>query len=605
MRFMQRNSLRYKLILFLLVSIIVPISISILITYHYTKESVKQYYIRETTNLIHQGALNIANYMGQLNEASLLVYNDLSEPNSLYQLIQDGSQTYIEEREMYRNLQFMANSVPEVEQIYIYSAVEDTSFRYAYKLFRYAPGQTFAFDRSLIPEGHDVFVEAVHRSHEYGVGKPKFPYHIEQDVISIHRLINKAPSGERLGLLSLDVRPDVIQEISKVLFTPDLEELYIFNADGAAVFASEPEGASGGWIHDLLARPSTQGHYHYEDDLFQGIHLYENIPVDWLDWTIVKRIPYESLYQDALQLTFINTLVVSLFLIIAVIATLYISFRFTNPIKKLLRYIHKIESGKLDADIDIDRTDEIGILARRFHQLVQRLNHLIVREYRLQLANKTNQLKALQAQVNPHFMNNTLQSIGTLALQHGDRKVYALISSLGKMMRYHMKSDDTGVPLAEEIDYVKSYLALQRQRFDNRLHYQIDVDEEAASVLVPRMILQPIVENYFKHSFSSDQENGEILIVCRQSKGSEHDNLEIIVEDNGSGIEAERREQLQSMLDRPVDLLEPSSHEHDHIGLMNVVSRLRLFFDQSVHMRLEAGQAGGLRVRITIPQMRK
>ena len=161
-----------------------------------------------------------------------------------------------------------------------------------------------------------------------------------------------------------------------------------------------------------------------------------------MDWILVKRIPYETLYKDARQLTLINSLVVSLFLIIAVIAALYISFRFTNPIKQLIRYINKIESGNLDAEIDIDRTDEIGILAKRFHQLMQRINQLIMREYRLELASKTNQLKALQAQVNPHFMNNALQSIGTLALQHGDRKMYALISSLGKMMRYHMRADN-------------------------------------------------------------------------------------------------------------------------------------------------------------------
>ena len=92
-----RNSLQKKLILFLLASIILPISTSILITYAYTKESVKQYHIRETTNLIHQGAMNIMNYMNQANEASLLVYNNLSEANSLYQLIQDGSQTYLHE----------------------------------------------------------------------------------------------------------------------------------------------------------------------------------------------------------------------------------------------------------------------------------------------------------------------------------------------------------------------------------------------------------------------------------------------------------------------------------------------------------------------------
>ena len=172
MRTFHLNSLRNKLILFLLTSMILPISISILITYLYTKESIKSYYIRENSNLIHQGAINFRNYMDRINEATLLIYNNLSDANSLYQLIQNGSHTYMEEREMYRNLQFIANSVKEIEQIYLYSAAEDTSYRYAYKLLRSTPGQTY--DPRIEP-GQDVRVEAAHASHEYGIAKPKFP----------------------------------------------------------------------------------------------------------------------------------------------------------------------------------------------------------------------------------------------------------------------------------------------------------------------------------------------------------------------------------------------------------------------------------------------
>jgi two-component system sensor histidine kinase YesM len=595
MKSTRRSSLRNKLIAFLLASIVLPISISILITWSYTKESVKSYYIRENANLMHQGADNLLGYLERINEASLLIYSNLADRNSLYQLIRDGTQTYLEEREMYRNLQVMANAVKEIEQIYLYSAVEDYSHRYAYTLLRGAPGQTYL---PPLDGDWDARFEAVHASHEYGIAKPKFPFHLERDVFTLHRRILNEPSGETLGVLSLDIRTDRINEISGMLFTPGSEELYILDSGGRMIFASDAAARDGGeWVRSVLERTDGRGHFHYRDERFDGIHIYEKLSSPWADWLIVKRIPYETLYRDPRRLTLINSLAVSAFLVVAAAAAVYISYRFTSPIKQLMRYINKLESGNLDAGLTIDRSDEIGILSRRFHQLMQRINQLIMREYRLELASKSNQLKALQAQINPHFMNNALQSIGTLALQHGDRQVYALISSLGKMMRYHMRADSTSVPLAAELDYVQSYLTLQRQRYDGNLAYRIEADDEARAVQVPRMILQPIVENVFKHGIQPALEPCEIAVTCRMAEPSV---LEIRVADNGAGMEEGAREKLQAVLDRPANAFEPVSGAGG-IGLVNILSRLRLFYSGEVRMRLENRTPRGFVVTVTIP----
>jgi Predicted signal transduction protein with a C-terminal ATPase domain len=597
MKTFYRNSLRNKLIVFLLASIVLPISISILITYNYTKESVKSYYIRENANLMHQGAVNLLDYLERVNEATLLTYNNLSDKYSIYQLIQNGSQTYLEEREMYRNLQFMANSVKEIEQIYLYSAVEDLSHRFAYSLLRSAPGQTYI---PALDKDRDAQVEAVHASHEYGIAKPKFPYHLEKEVFSFHRKILNAPTGEVLGIISLDIRTDMIQEISRMLYTPGSEELYILDRQGSLIFVSDEKAAGDGgqeWVRSILEQTADRGHFHYENGQFKGIHIYERLSSPWLDWLLVKRIPYETLYRDPRQLTLINSLAVSVFLIIAATAAVVISYRFTNPIKQLLRYINKLESGNLDADMTVNRNDEIGILSKRFHQLMQRINQLIMREYRLELASKSNQLKALQAQINPHFMNNALQSIGTLALQHGDRKVYTLISSLGKMMRYHMRADNTSVPLSAELDYIQSYLALQRQRFDENLEYRIEADEAAGAVQVPRMILQPVVENVFKHGIQPALGPGEIAVVCRMAEPAA---LEIRVADNGVGMEESARERLQAILNRTASAFEPVGGDGG-IGLINIMSRLRLFYGDEVRMTLENRTPHGFEVIISIP----
>ncbi len=599
---LYRNSLRNKLVIFLLFAIIIPISTSIILTYNYTKETVKEDYIQDNTTLIYQGSTNILNYANRINQTSLLLYQDYYQDidfirniRSLQKMFQYGLTSSKEKSEIERILQQMANSLQEVKQIHLYMDKEDISFRYAYNLPRSSQGQTFdpAFTKQT-----DVYIESTHPSHPYGISK--FPFETQEAVITIHRKILDAPSSDSLGTLSIDIKMDMITEISEMLYTFGAEQLYLLNQDGSIIYSSEANDmtntASYPWVDAILNQPASSGNYEYQDANFDGIHLYQTISTPFAEWTLVKRVPYEQLYKNARQLTLINSLVVSIFLIIAVVATLYISFHFTSPIKQLIRYINKIESGQLDAQLDTNRADEIGILSRRFHQMMQRLNQLINKEYRLEIANKTNQLKALQAQVNPHFMNNALQSIGTLALQNNQKKIYSLISSLGKMMRYQMSTNETLVPLSAEIDYVKSYLDLQSQRFDEKLQFHVDIEEETRRIQVPRMILQPIVENCFKHGFVKQNNVGEIRISAKL-----HGNnlLVVSVEDNGVGMDSQQLESIQALLNR--------LHTWDDglgtnsIGLINVISRLRLYFSKNTQITMDARQPQGLKVTLAVP----
>jgi two-component system sensor histidine kinase YesM len=592
---MYRNSLRNKLVIFLLCAIIIPITTSIILTYNYTKETVRKDYIRDNTTLLYQGNMNFLNFLNRINQTSLLIYNDISKPKSFYNIVKYGGIQLTEEQEINRSLLFMSNSLQEVKQIFLYIAKEDMSFRVAYSLPRNSLGQTF--DPS-IPENTDVFIESTHLSHPYGISK--FSYEAPEDVITFHRKILDEPSDLILGTLSIDVKMDMIEQISEMLYTSGDEQLYLLNQDGSIIYSSEidstAEDISYPWISAVLNQTASSGNYEYKDNNFDGIHLYQSISTPFAQWTLVKRVPYEQLYKNARKLTLMNSLLVSLFLIIAVIATLYISFHFTSPIKQLIRYINKIEAGQLDARIDTHRSDEIGILSRRFHQMMQRLNQLINKEYRLEIANKTNQLKALQAQVNPHFMNNALQSIGTLALQNNEKKIYSLISSLGKMMRYQMNTNDTLVPLSSEIDYVKSYLDLQSQRFDEKLQFFVDIEEETKPIDVPRMIIQPIVENCFKHGFVKQNNVGEIRISARLIDKKQ---LEITIEDNGVGMDIKQLESIQALLNRLHTWDEGITT--NNIGLINVVARLRLYFSKNTQILLEARSPQGLKVTLTIP----
>lgn len=583
-----RNSLQNKLILFLLVAIVIPISISIVVTYQYTKANIKEAYIRDNATMLYQGSYNLINYLNRINQTSLLIYQEERNSRSLYNIVGRTGIRFADQQDLYVNVQFLANSLAEVKQIAMYMEKSDTSFRFAYNLPRYASGRTYEID---FPDGADVWLEPTHMSGRYGIAK--FPFEQPEEVISIHRRILNEPTDQILGTLSIDVRTVMIREIGEMLFSPG-EQLYLVDRSGAPVYVPEqPEADSPlPWLDDILARSEPSGVIEYADDAFAGIHLYQSVTTPFADWMLVKRVPYDRLYQGARELTVINSLIVGFFLIVAAIGASYVSLHFTSPIKRLIQYINKLEAGQLDAELELNRADEIGILARRFHQLMQRLNQLINREYRLELANRTNELKALQAQVNPHFLNNALQSIGTLALQHNEKKIYSLISSLGKMMRYQMNTGEMLVPFAMEVDYVRAYLDLQSHRFGETLRFRLDVSEEAKRIHVPRMMLQPIVENCFKHGFGRQANAGDIMIAAAVERGA----LVVRVEDNGSGIDPDRLASLQARLSGRGE-----GAGTDGIGLINVSSRLRLYFGQDASIALHNREPNGLAVTLTIP----
>ena len=161
--------------------------------------------------------------------------------------------------------------------------------------------------------------------------------------------------------------------------------------------------------------------------------------------------------------------------------------------------------------------DEMGYLGARFNEMIGKINRLINREYKLEIENKTNQLKVLQSQINPHFLYNALQSIGTIALKNNVPQIYSLINHLSKIMRYSMNMDQDVVPLANELNYIEAYLLLQKERFGDQLDYKINATEEVKPVLIPKMVIQPIIENYFKHGFDDRYGVGAILVECNKN----------------------------------------------------------------------------------------
>ncbi|MCY7484985.1 sensor histidine kinase [Paenibacillus alvei] len=612
---MKWNSIRTKLILFMLIATIVPTVATMIISYSYTTDSLKKRAIEQNHQLMFQGKTNLANFIDNLNRASLTIYTDFE----FYRQLDRGYDDYTFDSYTYITLQNIASSMNGIWQVYFYR----TETKRASLVIQSIPRRIYdakVHEDTARYTKDGIQMQPTHLSHTYGFSSSPFFFPSVQ-VFTLHRPIYRIPSNERLGMLSVDVKLDSLAQIVDQLYVKEQESIYLLDDLGHVFYADDRQligqQLQDSWYDRDQFNKQESGHFEQDGAIF----IHERVSTPLTNWTIVKKIPKSYLLQGANQAAIINIMLIALSLIVIIIATIIVSFRITRPVRQLVRYINQVQTGNLRVDIQPVSNDEIGVVLKRFRNMMDMINNLILREYQLELANKSNQLKALQAQINPHFMNNALQSIGTQALQHNAPHIYKLVTALGKMMRYSMYTDQSTATVQEEIDHVKAYLQLQAQRFENTFQAVFDIDERTLDIHLPKMTLQPLVENYFKHGIERSVPSGQLTIRCscmqrteQQQDEAEVQYLQLVVEDNGRGMTLMRRielnEKLQEVhpellgtrtshaISRDEFLSDNAAGSSSSIGLVNVLARLQLFTDGRSTMKVEEKVPHGTRIVI-------
>ncbi|WP_339258630.1 sensor histidine kinase [Paenibacillus sp. FSL R5-0713] len=600
-------SIRTKLIAFMLIATTLPLLASISMTFIQTKTALREQAVEENKRLIYQASTNLNNYVDNVARASLAVYND---PNFLRNLAKIPGD-YRAVAEVYTTLQTIRAAVPDVFQLYLHSFAANQSTLIT-NPFPKREERKQAYSGSLHGktggDSPDIWVESAHMSHTYGF-KAASPDDPARTVITLHRVIKDIPSTERLGVLAIDLNMNTIAAICGRLYDPAKEQIYVVDGQNQIIYQGRSEVNHTDSLREETASELNIARNnagtaqnvagHFEQD--RSMYVYQQLGSTYADWTIVKQIPNETLYARATTLTWNNAMIAIAALVLVIVATLFISIRITGPLKQLMRYMNQIQAGRLHVDIHLSSRDEFGVLARHFRDMMDTVNNLILREYRLEIANKTNQLKALQAQIHPHFLYNTLQSIGTLALQQQGQRAYTLLSSLSKMLRYSMR-DQTGVTLREEAEHARLYLELQQERFGDRLEVDLDFAEDTLSVEMPRMTLQPLIENYFKHGADIQPGKGHISLSSRRI--NDHW-IEIELNNNGPSIPEDKLLEIRGWLHPnhiSTGLATQESDESESIGLRNVMRRLQLNSHPGHSARLEVSnrEPNGVKIRVIL-----
>jgi two-component system sensor histidine kinase YesM len=315
------------------------------------------------------------------------------------------------------------------------------------------------------------------------------------------------------------------------------------------------------------------------------------------DYLVLKIHAMEKANQD-LQRGLLFWVVVILVVTVALIAaaallTVYISNSVSDPVKKLIEMSMAVSAGDFSTRVIDGNRDEIARLSDSFNEMTERVSELIDRVREEQAKLRDAEFRLLSAQINPHFLYNTLETIVWMAESRQNDKVIAVTKALSNFFRKSLAGGRDIATVAEEIEQVESYLLIQQMRYSDTMTYSIRVDTAAADCLVPKLTLQPIVENALYHGLKNKRGGGIIEITAEAGE----DAAIITVRDTGAGMTRERLAALRRRVDSP-----PESADVDGIGLANVSGRLRLGFGEGYGVAVDSEYGAGTTVRIRVPR---
>jgi len=317
------------------------------------------------------------------------------------------------------------------------------------------------------------------------------------------------------------------------------------------------------------------------------------------DWILLSEITKSELFAKIDQLQNNLLMTSALIFMLTILISYLLSSNIVRPLGKLTKAMKFVERGDFSGAKRVmpsikSHHHEIGYVIKVFDHTIEQLNHLIKTEYEANIRRKDAEYKALLLQINPHFLNNTLEVIGGLAIQGKKKEVMNVSIYLGRMMRYSLNTQADVVKLGEEISYIRNFIEILKLRYEGALACEIEEEEETKSISIIKFIIQPLVENAVKYSFI-DNTYAEIKIKTKLENGQ----LLIVVEDKGSGMSEEVMTNFYH-LEKNDEKYSVLNSDGNSIGLKNVIGRLSLYYGDRFSYNIHSVKGEGTKITLCI-----
>ncbi|WP_083676117.1 histidine kinase [Paenibacillus sp. FSL H8-0548] len=413
---------------------------------------------------------------------------------------------------------------------------------------------------------------------------PGYSVNSEESFMAYHRVLRSIVSRQPQAVLSFYYDSSVRDEILSDIPVDAGQHLLYLSPDNEPFYTDDPEFYSRVKEASLLDKLAEQsnGEFTWSEEQQKYLVVYDVGEQE--GWKLVKPIPYTQIYEAARTTRNISFSIGFLFLVLSIIVVIYFSNAITKPLQRLSYQMNRFSTGDFDAEAEVKGRDEIAYLSRHFNQMVKRTNDLINERYKMKLVEKNAILKALEAEINPHFLYNALQAISTKALKNERYDIADMVDALALTLRYCISGKDI-VQAREELKHIENYLSLQKARFGSRLQVTYAWDESLRELEIPKLSLQTLVENSIKHAL--EKVSSTITIDISASLTETH--AVISVWDNGPGFTPERLAQVRSSFESE---WEDREGDNESIGLVNLNTRLKLLYGGKAELQIETDKGG-------------
>lgn len=572
--FLRFKSIRFIItVSFACIAVAAMVFIGVILSGKFAKTS-EQNVALSTTHVIEQVSLNIDNYL-----KSMVGISDLIERNV-------NNAPKLPDSKLEEKLDVIFDTRDDIVAMAIFddkgNLIEGTPFSRLKTNVKVTEQEWFIKGLS---NSNGTFLSAPHVQNLFN-GKYNW-------VISLSRPISFNYNGELVqGVLLIDMNFNTIEQLCQKVSLGKRGYIYILDSQNNIIYHPQQQLIYAGLKAESNeeAYKNTYGTFKQEINNEERLLTIKN--VGYTSWKVVAISYMDELAATKSSITNFSMLILVLGIIFVTLVFIFISAKITNPIKQLDESMKLVEEGNLDVVVEIKGDKEVVHLSKSFNIMLAKIKQLMEQIVKEQESKRKSELDALQAQINPHFLYNTLDSIVWMAENGNSQDVITMVTSLARLFRISISRGKNVITVKEELEHARNYLIIQKVRYKSKFDYKIEADEEVLQYKTLKLLLQPIIENALYHGIQYLVDEGCIEISVKRTE----DKLLFEVRDNGLGMKPEVLEKILSSI--------ADTKGGSGVGVKNVHERIQLSFGSEYGLQIASELEEGTTVKIWLPILR-
>ena len=577
------KSVRSALFAAISVMVLCAVVIVVAISLRFTRTSVFDNAVVYTRTIVRQTNQNIDSYIDYMDNIATMVSGSRDTQTFLYNKDEETLQVSECRQRLVEQFRTILKSRNDIRNIGLIQKDGNRLFNNGgQQKNAYLDLDTQAWYKNAITSNRSVLTS----SHVQHVIRGERPW-----VITVSRGVrNFTGSGNREGVVFIDLNYSAISELCDQNSIGSKGYVFLLDQDGNVVYHPQQQQLYNELQTENIDLVMNTDKETLMDGSGDNARIYTISRSEKTGWTVVGCTNVAELLKDSKKARSIYVLVAAILVVVALVLSNFIARNITRPLQQLRDSMARVQEGDFGAaEVEVTSRNEVGSLTRAFIVLTRLFQELMKQNIYEQKQIRKSERKALQSQINPPFLYNTLDSIIWMAEGKKNEEVVVMTASLARLLRQSISNEEEQVPIGQEVEYARSYLTIQKMRYKDKLEFQIQVDAQIMGVPIIKLVLQPLIENAIYHGLKYKEGKG-LLIVRGYREG---ENAVLQIKDNGAGMDEQT---LSHIFEK-----HKVNYRSNGVGVYNVQKRLQLYYGMDYGITYSSKQGEGTTASIVIP----